>query len=157
MSVFNTWYYSWSPPVAATIAPDVSLRAVMTILLQPILYILQVATTTFSALSFNSEFAIVMAGFVAVALIGLVYFVPIITLTFVGVKRLKRDITLPSAIQLFYFTAIPWVIRLTLIVIAELALAPLLMMIATCVFVILTIAITVGVTSLWLASFYRRC
>jgi hypothetical protein len=156
MLVFNSWYYSWSPSVAATIAPNDSLRAAMAVVLQPILYILQVATATFSALSFNGEFAIVMTGFVAVALIGLVYFVPIFTLAFVGAKRLKRNIALPNATHSLRFTGIPWIASVALITIAELALAPMLMMIATGAYVIFTLFLIVGTVSLWLAGFYEK-
>jgi hypothetical protein len=108
------------------------------------------------ALSFNAEFAIVMAGFVAATLIGLVYIAPVVTLAFLISKRLKSNIALPSATRALCFAAIPWIVSLALIVVAEIALSPLLMMVATGAFVILTIALTVSTTSLWLASFYRR-
>jgi hypothetical protein len=156
MNVFLGWYYSWSPPVAYSIAPDDSARAVTRVVLQPILNILQVATFTYSALSFNGEFAIVITGFVAAMLIGLVYFTPFVTLAFVGAKRFKGNLTLPSATKALRFVTIPWIASIALILIAELALAPVLMMIATAAFVILTIVLTVSTTSLWLASFYHR-
>jgi hypothetical protein len=156
MTVFNSWYYSWSPTAAAAIAPSDPLRAAMMVVLQPILNILQVATATFYALSFNSEFAIVMAGFVAAALIGLIYFAPFATLAFIGAKRLKRNLALPCATRTLRLTAIPLLASLALIAIAELALSPVLMMVATGAFVILTIVLTAGTASLWLASLYRR-
>jgi endonuclease YncB( thermonuclease family) len=156
MVVFNSWYYSWSPPVAAQIAPSDPLRAAMTIVLQPILYILQAATATFSALSFNAEFAIVMAGLVAAVLIGLVYLTPFITLAFLGAKSYRKNISLPSAVKAFKFTAISWIISVALIVVGEITLSPVLMMVATGAFVILTIILTVSTMSLWLAGFYRR-
>lgn len=156
MTVFLTWYYSWSPPVAYSIAPDDNAKAVMRVALQPILDILQVATVTFSSLSFSGELAIVAAGFVAASLIGLVYIVPPATLAFLVSKRLRQGLALPSASRALRCTAIPWLGSVALIIIAEAALSPSLMMAATAAFVILTIAMTAGTASLWLAGLHRR-
>jgi hypothetical protein len=153
---FLTWYYSWSPPVADSIAPSDSARAAMQVILQPLLSILQAATATFFALSFSGEFAIVSAGFVAAALIGSVYFMPLTALILVGTKRARRDLALPSASVVLRFTAVPWGISIALIAMAEIAASPALMMVATLAFVVLTMLMTVGTISFWLASLYRR-
>jgi hypothetical protein len=80
MKVFNAWYYSFSPSIAAVIASNEPLKAVMRPVLLPLLKILQLAVTVNSAFSFNHELAIVLAGLVASSLIGIVYFTPV-TLT----------------------------------------------------------------------------
>ena len=54
------------------------------------------------------------------------------------------------------FTAVPWVISIALIAVAEFTMAPLLMMAATGAFVVLTIVMTVSTVSLWLVSFCKR-
>ncbi len=156
MTGFLTWYYSWSPPVANSIASDSNAKAAMRVALQPLLNILDVATVTFSALSFNSEFAIVATGFVAATLIGLVYFLPMTTLALLGFKRFRSSRDFPCASKALRFTAIPWLISVVMLAVAEIALAPNLIMAATLAFVFMTIVLTVGTTSLWLVSFYKR-
>ena len=76
MTVFNAWYYSWSPAVASVIASHELLRNIMKILLYPLIGVLHLSTITFSLLSFNTEFAIVTSGLVASSIIGIVYFTP---------------------------------------------------------------------------------
>jgi hypothetical protein len=144
------------PPVADAIASDSTAKATMRVVLQPLLSILDVATVTFSALFFNSEFAIVSAGFAAASLIGLVYFLPLTTLALVGSKRFRKGLVLPSASKALRYTAVPWLISITIIALAEIALGPVLMMVATGAFVVLTIVMTVSTISLWLVSFYKR-
>ena len=156
MNGFLGWYYSWSPPVAYSIAPDGNAKALMRVVLQPILNILQVAAYTYSSLSFNSEFAIVMAGFVAAALIGLIYLTPIVTIAFLISKRLKSGLALPSARRALRLIAVPWIAVVALIAVAELVAVPTLMVFATAAFVVLTITMIISTTSLWLAGFYRR-
>ncbi|MBM5804575.1 MAG: hypothetical protein FJZ49_00650 [Candidatus Verstraetearchaeota archaeon] len=155
MVVFNTWYYSWSPPVADTIAFDPTVRGIMRVILQPLLDILRLSTATFSLFSFNSEVAVVMAGLVASALIGIVYFVPITAGILVATTKLYRSWSVPRPNCLKVWGT-PWVASVALMLLGEVTKAPLLMMIATSAFVILTIAIVVGVTSLKLASLLVR-
>jgi hypothetical protein len=73
MTVFNAWYYSFSPTVAGFIASHDPLRAPMRVILYPLLGILGVTTFTYSIFSSAPEFAIVIAGLLASSLIGLVY------------------------------------------------------------------------------------
>ncbi len=77
MTVFNTWYYSFSPKVADYIASNDFSRAPMRIVLYPLMGILTMAAATYSALAFTPELAIVAAGILASMLIGLVYFTPV--------------------------------------------------------------------------------
>jgi len=155
MVVFNAWYYSWSPPVADSIAFDPTARVVMRVILQPLLDILQLSTATFSLFSFNGEVAIVMVGLVASALIGIVYLVPIIAVVLVTTTKLHRSWSVPRPDHLKVLVML-WVGSVALMLLGEVTTTPLLMMLATSAFVILTIAIVVGVTSMKIASLVRR-
>jgi peptide/nickel transport system substrate-binding protein len=73
MSVFNSWYYSFSPAVARFEIANSAARYTARILLYPLVGILQLSSLTYSALSFQPEGAILAAGIVASSLIGLVY------------------------------------------------------------------------------------
>ncbi len=79
MSVFNLWYYSFSPQVANFIANHDSARTPLRISIYPLISILGFSSVIHTSLAYSPELAIVAAGFVASALIGLVY------LTFVDI------------------------------------------------------------------------
>ena len=87
MTVFNAWYYSFSPTVAGYIAANDPLRAPIRVILYPLLGVLGVSTFTYSLFGSAPEFAIVMAGLVASSLIGLVYLTPFML---VGMRALTR-------------------------------------------------------------------
>jgi hypothetical protein len=87
MAVFNAWYYSFSPTVAAYIAANDPIRAPIRVILYPLLGLLGVSSLAYSLFSGTPEFAIVMAGLLASSLIGLVYLTPF---TFVGMRALTR-------------------------------------------------------------------
>jgi len=154
MMVFNAWYYSWSPNVAASIAPDPSIRAVMRVILQPLLNILELAAATFSLLSFNSELGIVVAGIVASSLIGLVYFTPATVLALTAICRCRGSV--PPVRMKIMFLAVPWAASLVLILVSEFASLQLLMMVATGTLVLSTITLVTGTVSLGIARYLRR-
>lgn len=77
INVFNTWYYSFSPRVANFIANHDTTRTPLRIALYPLIGILEFSSATYSALAFSPELAIVAAGVVASAMIGLIYLTPI--------------------------------------------------------------------------------
>ena len=153
MMVFNAWYYSWSPPVAASIAPDPSIKAVMRIILQPLLNILELAAATFSLLSFNSELGIVVAGIVASSLIGLVYFTPATVLALTAICRRRGSV---PPVRKITFLVVPWAASLVLILVSEFASLQLLMMVATGTLVLSTITLVAGTVSLEIARYLRR-
>jgi len=155
MAVFNAWYYSWSPPVAASIAPDPTVKAIMRVILEPLLYILQLSATTFSLFAFNGELAIVMAGLVASALIGLVYFMPITTIILIMITRLCGSWAIPKPGRI-KFLVILWAVGTLLMFAGELTLFSPLMMFATGAFVVLTITIVTGFVSLKIAELAKR-
>jgi hypothetical protein len=156
MAVFNAWYYSWSPPVAAQIAPDANARSMMQVVLQPLLDILQVATAAFWLFSFNGEFAIFLAGLVAASLIGLVYLAPPVTVALIGIKRHRGTLRLPRTASLLRVLAVPWVASMVLMLAGEVFPVSLLMMVASGAFVLLTVLIVACAISLQVARIVMR-
>jgi len=76
MTAFNRWYYSFSPQVANFIANHDTTITPMRVALYPLIGILEVSSMMHSVLASSPEFAVVTAGIVASALIGLVYLTP---------------------------------------------------------------------------------
>jgi len=135
MSVFNMWYYSFSPSVASSISGNGALRGVMKVVLYPLIGLLHVSSTTFSLFSFNPEMAVVMAGLVASALIGVVYFAPwALLLSFL--RRFK-----PPA-KIIRLTGLVWCGSIFALFLAEVTASSPLMMLATGIFVLATICLT---------------
>jgi hypothetical protein len=75
LTAFNPWYYSWAPPVAQTIAnSNENVKSSMRVLIAPLIASLFVAHGVFqNTVALNPEVAILLAGFVASALIGAMY------------------------------------------------------------------------------------
>jgi peptide/nickel transport system substrate-binding protein len=141
MNVFNAWYYSFSPTVAEHVKNNMAFRNVVQAAVYPLLASLYVAQWSYSGLSFAPELAVVVAGLVASSLIGVIYFAPI-TLLVVRVARRKQirigDINKPLMIA--------WISSIALIVIAEIAMQPTLMMAGTAAFVLSTIIVATKMT-----------
>lgn len=152
MELFNTWYYSFSPTVASFIARHPIARESMKVLLYPLIGALQLSSATFKVLSFNKEFGVVMAGLVASALIGAVYFSP---LTMMTVMALKRRRSLPKVNQLRPFL-FGWLISVGLICLGEITTSSALLMAGTGSFVIFTIALTAGFLTLKSINFNKN-
>jgi len=92
MTVFNRWYYSFSPQVAHLISENNLLRNVVKFSLYPLVGALYAAAKVHSALAVAPELATVIAGFVAALLIGLFYVLPSIFLMSAVIrKRGRRD------------------------------------------------------------------
>jgi hypothetical protein len=88
MNVFNGWYYSFSPQVADYERGQPWLQNVVRTSVYPLLGILDVSTSVYRLLEFDSELAIMSAGVTASSLIGLVYFAPAaVTLGLVSRKK----------------------------------------------------------------------
>jgi len=74
---FNAFYYSWSPAVAQLIAEHGWLKALMRILLYPLIAILALASAVATALiGISPEIGVYVAGSIASSLIGVVYATP---------------------------------------------------------------------------------
>jgi len=143
MKVFNAWYYSFSPYVADFISKQLLLKEVMKVLLYPLIGILHVSASIYSALSFSPELAIVAAGMLASGLIGIIYFAPFSLITLLCMKR-HRKFRLNMS-HLKGLTAI-WVASIALICLAELTATQPVMMVATAMLVLSTLTLT-GLTT----------
>jgi len=88
LTAFNAWYYSWAPPVAQTIASNEQLKSSIRVLIAPLIAPLLVAHGVFqNSVALNPEVAILLAGFVASALIGVIYLTLPITILMYGNRR----------------------------------------------------------------------
>jgi VCBS repeat-containing protein len=74
---FNMFYYSFSPNVARLIESNSGLRALCKVALYPLISILMLAARSDSLLGFYPEIGVIISGFLASILIGIVYFSPI--------------------------------------------------------------------------------
>ncbi|MEM2226602.1 MAG: YCF48-related protein [Candidatus Bathyarchaeia archaeon] len=77
MGVFNAWYYSFSPSVAALLYGNEALRQGVKLLLYPLIGILMASREVYSAASWSPELGVALAGLVASAMIGAVYASPL--------------------------------------------------------------------------------
>jgi hypothetical protein len=89
MRVFNAFYYSFSPAVAAVIQQKPFLSQVTRVLLYPLVVALRLASTIFYALGFTPEFAVVISGIFAATLIGLLYVTPTAVVKII-IKQVRR-------------------------------------------------------------------
>jgi len=138
MVAFNAWYYSFSPYIADFIASNAFARAVMKVLLYPLIGILHLAAMTYNAFSFSHELAVVMAGLVASALIGLVYFSPLAILALALLRRYRKTTLRISQLRML---AVVWVASLVMILVGEVAMLPALMIASTALFVLSTLSL----------------
>jgi hypothetical protein len=90
MQVFNAWYYSFSPAVAGYEYSHSTTRFVIKQALYPLMGILHLSSSTYSALGFEPEAAALVAGIVASALIGAAYLaLPMTGLLWIERKRIS--------------------------------------------------------------------
>ena len=153
MSVFNAWYYSFSPYVASAVATSPPTQTILRGILYPLLGILHLATEAGNILSFNSEIGVVIAGLIASALIGAVYFAPAVALSLYSLNRRWRH--LPKVSQLRW-VLIPWLGSFLGILLGELSTSLPLMMVATSVLVVSTIALTAGTIALKTVNYFSK-
>jgi hypothetical protein len=90
MNAFNAFYYSFSPTVASTITQYPVLQETVKVLLYPLITVLRAASVGFDMLGFAPELAVITSGLIASALIGVAYFTPLVGLTTLCSKRLRR-------------------------------------------------------------------
>ena len=144
MTVFNEFYYSFSPSIASVITDNSLLRDIMKVILYPLIGILHVGSAAFLVFSFVPEFGVVVAGLIASSLIGIVYFLPFaLILSFF--KKFKVSDQLVRLLGLVCGGSI-----ITLII-AEVFKYPPMMMVSTGAFVLVTISVAT-LTSLRLVS-----
>ena len=95
MTLFNSWYYSFTPPLASYLGRHRTQRTVFGYALYPLIGLLYASYYTYGLVSpLNIEAAAVAAGVEVAGLIGFVYVAPMIYL----MKRiLRRKLSLTSA------------------------------------------------------------
>jgi hypothetical protein len=93
VEAFNTFYYSWSPPLARTIAPSSTLRAIFRVLLLPLVWIVHVAAavfTTTALLTGNPQVASLTAFLLAVSMCLVSYVIAPVLITAKLLKIARR-------------------------------------------------------------------
>jgi hypothetical protein len=144
MSVFNAWYYSFSPAVADYERGQPWLQTAVKASIYPLLGILGASTFVYDALAFNNELAIVAAGLTASSLIGALYFAPVAAVVGIAGKKKRWDFA-----QAKYVLAGSWVAGASAVAAAELAQAPDAMMFGTSLLVLASIStVVIGVARL---------
>ena len=137
MTVFNAWYYSFSPRLASEIATNIALRSFMKIMLYPLIGLLHLASTTYSFFGFYPEFAVVVSGLIASCLIGIVYFSPLALLTLIFIGQLRSSKIKKKIVNML---ATPWLMSVFLLLVGEISASPIWMMFASAMFVLTTLS-----------------
>lgn len=140
MTLFNEFYYSFSPSVATMISNNEVLRGAAKITLYPLIGILHVSSITYTVFGFSPEFGIIIAGFVACSLIALIYLLPPILAVSYFTKRRRLN-------RLTRVLGITWVISVLSMILGEITLYQPLMMLSTGAFVIATICVIITFVS----------
>jgi len=143
MRAFNAWYYSFSPYFAEFISKNPALRSITKAVLYPLLGIFHLTAVVYSAFSFAPELGMVVSGALASALIGLVYFAPLLGCIVLPSRRLRRRLTRIEGKVI----ALLWIASLFSVSIALLVASPLGTMISTAAFVVASIG-TVSIITL---------
>ena len=118
MTVFNSWYYSFSPGVAEYERNSPWLRNSVRILVAPLLHILDISTHSYDLLSGtsqNREFSIVVSGLIASSLVGLIYLAPMAVL--LGTMKKVRW----NGPKVRFTLAFSWLVSLSAIIAAGFA------------------------------------
>ena len=110
MAAFNRWYYSWAPTIAQQIAPNENYKATTRMLISPLIGTLYLSHMIFAAMAPASpELAILSAGLLTSAILGLIYLTPAYALAWrlskrrIG-KRTICNLAIAAAILTFIAT-----------------------------------------------------
>lgn len=90
MTLFNRWYYSFSPSIAKAISENQLAKGIVRISLYPLVTALRVSTEVHAVLQLNGELATVLTGLVAASLLGLVYVFPLMALLSMARRKKKH-------------------------------------------------------------------
>jgi len=154
MTIFNQWYYSFSPTIAQSISSSPALQAVMKILLYPLIAILQFVAAAYAVMSFNPELSIIISGIAASSLIGVVYFAPCITpFLLIAGKRGKLNLKINKLKPLATLS----LANVGLILLGEAFASPLLMRFSTATMVILTLTLSALATAMKVTQKMQNC
>jgi hypothetical protein len=138
MSVFNAWYYSFSPAVADYEREQPWLQGAVRVLIYPLLGILGVSASVHDSLAFSSELGIVAAGVTASSLVGLLYFAPLGAA--LGLASRKKQWSLSRA---WIVLACSWAASIAAITVAQAAAIEAAMMFGTSLLVLSAISTAV--------------
>jgi hypothetical protein len=90
MTVFNAWYYSFSPAVAQFIREHPTARTVTKAAVYPLMGILRIGAMAFHLFPTNLEAGAVVSGLLISSLIGVVYLTPPLVAVFAYSSRARR-------------------------------------------------------------------
>ena len=128
MTVFNAWYYSFSPAVAQYELQTPAARSVARAVLDPLIGILRLSESTFVAFGPVSEIGALVAGILAGAMVGLTYLaLPLFCILW----PLRRRISPAAKGRVVKTTGCMLIVLLLCFVIAEAFALPVLMMLSS--------------------------
>jgi hypothetical protein len=153
MIAFNTWYYSFSPYVAAHIQGDAAEQTVMKGVLYPAIGILWLSSTTFDMFRSYPEVAALLSGLLASSLIGIVYVGLPAALIRTKVKRL-RDSRRQRALKITFVTIL--CLGLVGLGFGELLIIKPLLILSTVTVILSSLLLTSIVTSNKIANLLQR-
>jgi len=142
MIVFDSWYYSFSPAVAESIRKNGSMRELVKIALYPLIWILRIAEITHRNLPPNSEASVIITGFIAASLIGIIYATPLR----IAFRILLRASRLKFKASSAKYEALSLCLSTILLIVAESTYIDTLMRIAAPMFIITLIAASSSLT-----------
>ena len=149
MVLFNSWYYSFSPGVAAYISAHILVRTAMKAVLYPLIGILFLTSNLYTATSSYPELGILLSGLLASGLIGAFY----IGLPLSLFRRIARKYR-GSAVAEKY-VALILISGIGVLAVGEFLYSPALMMISSAMIVLSTLTLFALVTSRKIAQ--RLC
>ena len=149
MTVFNAWYYSFSPTVAQLEYTHPTFRLIIRAALYPLIGILHLSSLSYAILESQPELAVFTAGIVASFLIGLVYVaIPLACLLRITKKRIRL-----TRLNMLKQIGAAFALSIILFILAEVFVAAWLMMIASVMIVLVT---SLSATSLGISILCRQ-
>jgi len=140
MSVFDAWYYSFSPAIAPFIAQQPIVKEITKVILYPLIGILHLSYETYVLFSFHQELGIVMAGLVASSLIGVIYFSIIAIMLIALTNWFKRKTLIRDILKMMVAL---WLLSVGMMVVGESTRSYALMMASTALFVLVNLSTSV--------------
>ena len=103
---FNTWYYSWAPPLSYSAASNPEIFRAVQIGVYPLIGILYASYYSYALIApFSTEAGAITAGIVAASLIGVVYVAPVAYVTMRLIRRHLCISKLTAGPSVAWFTA----------------------------------------------------
>lgn len=142
MTLFNSFYYSWSPYVADTIRDSEGLKGISRIMIAPLLGILKVGS-----IAGENESGVIVSGILSSMLIGAVYVTPLSIGSLVALKRNVKKHHIKYAL-------VTWVAAIVMTIGASMLRSDVFMMTSTGILVLSSIvlssvALTFAIKRLW--------